>query len=83
MPQIPIRVKRTAPALTVATILSKSKWEYGSNSLPAMPAVIAIPAIIISHVIVAAAARRRGAVAVANKANSEVPDAPTPNPIAL
>ena len=46
-----------------------------------MPAVTAMPKIIISQVIVAAAARRRGAVAVARSARSEVPEAPTPSPI--
>jgi hypothetical protein len=40
-----------------------------------------MPRIIINHVIVAAAALRRGCVAVASSASSDVPDAPTPTPI--
>ena len=64
-----------------ATIFIKSSCEYGSSITPVAPAVMAIPAIIIIQVIVAAAARRRGAVEVASRANRDVPDAPTPMPI--
>ena len=49
--------------------------------MPTPAAVSAIPAIIISQVIVAAAARRSGAVAVASSASRDVPAAPTPAPI--
>jgi mRNA interferase MazF len=35
----------------------------------------------MSQVIVAAAARRRGAVAVASRASNDVPEAPAPRPI--
>ena len=45
------------------------------------PEVTAIPKIIISHVIVAAAALRLGAHPDANSAKSEVPEAPAPIPI--
>ena len=41
----------------------------------------AMPKIIISHVIVAAAARRCGAVAVASSASTDVPAAPAPSPM--
>ena len=71
----------TAPAATQATMVTSRIGEYGSSILPTMPAVIAIPAIIISQTTVAAAARRLGAVAAARKASTEVPVAPTPSPI--
>ena len=45
------------------------------------PAVRAMPAIIINQVMVAAAARWRGSVAVASSASKDVPEAPTPSPI--
>ncbi len=61
--------------------VSDDKPKKKPKKLPARPAVSAMPKIIISHVIVAAAARLRGAVAVASRASSEVPDAPTPMPI--
>ena len=52
-------------------------------NLPTSVAVTAMPKIIISQVIVAAAARRRGWVAMARSASSDVPEAPTPTPIRI
>ena len=42
-----------------------------------------MPAIIIIHMIIAAAARRSGATCVAINASSDVPAAPTPMPISV
>ena len=66
-----------------ATILSSNSKLYGTSSIPTTPAVIAIPNIIINHVIMAAAGRRLSAVCFAISANKEVPDAPTPSPISV
>ena len=48
-----------------------------------MPAVTAKPTIIISHTIVAAAARRGASTRLASSTSSEVPQALTPAPITM
>ena len=67
----------------LATILKSNSKLYGTNSIPTIPAVIAIPNIIINQVIMAAAGRRLSAVCFAISASKEVPDAPTPNPMSV
>ena len=49
--------------------------------MPAAPAVIAKPTIIINHTAVAAAARFCPSTRIASNTSNDVPAAPTPKPI--
>ncbi len=72
---------RTTTATAAVTPTSRP-GENGSSSLPAVMAVTAMPAIIISQRIVAAGARRCGATRAAISASRAVPPVPTPMPTA-
>jgi hypothetical protein len=75
------KVTQNAKTDTAAVTATRRSGEYGSSSLPATPEVSANPAIIISHTVVAAAARRGAATRLASNTSSEVPLALTPMPI--
>jgi len=60
--------------------MSSRCGEKGSRKWPASVEVTANPAIISTHMMVAAAARRRSATCFARSTNSDVPAAPTPMP---
>ena len=66
---------------TPAVTTTRRSGEYGSSRLPAPPAVTAKPAIIMTHTVVAAPARRACGTRLASSTSSEVPQALTPKPI--
>ena len=80
-PQSASTVSVSASADTAVATVSSRVAENGSSSLPAKPAVQAMPAIIISQTMVAAAARRGSATRLASSTSSEVPQALTPTPM--
>ena len=75
------KVMTSASTDTPAVTITRRAGEYGSSRPPATPAVIAKPAIIITHTVVAAAARRACGTRLASITSSEVPQALTPRPI--
>ena len=79
--KVATKVTHKATIDTADVTASSRSGEYGSSNLPAMPEVSAKPAIIISHTVVAAAARRGAATRLASSTSSEVPLALTPTPI--
>ena len=81
-PQMATSATARATPDTPPATASRRAGENGSRSLPATVAVIAKPAIIIIHTIVAAAARRSPATRLAMRTRREVPHALTPQPIA-
>ena len=81
-PQTARQVTRNAPAATTAVTSTRRPRENGSSISPTMTVVTMKPAIIITQVTVAAAARRVGATLVEISTNSAVPQAPTPSPTA-
>ena len=74
-------VTTIAITATPAVTRTSRPGEYGSSRLPAVPAVIAKPAIIITQTQVAAAPRRSGRTRLASSTSREVPLALTPRPI--
>jgi hypothetical protein len=73
-------VSTSASAETAPDTMISRSGEYGSSSLPAIPAVTAKPRIIIIQTVVAAPARCCAATRLASSTSSEVPLAPTPRP---
>ena len=72
-----------AIADTLALTATRRAGENGSRKCPATPAVMAKPAIIIIHTMLAAAALRWGATCLARVTSSEVPAALAPRPMAV
>ena len=74
-------VMRLASRVTPVATATRRSGEKGSSNLPATPAVIAKPAIIIIQTSVAAPARRWAEVRLARRVRTDVPQALTPTPM--
>ena len=80
-PHVARNVTAMATTDTAEETSTSRSGEYGSSNVPATPAVTAKPTIIISHTVVAAAARRGASTRAAKSTSSDVPLALTPIPM--
>ena len=80
-PMSAMAVSALANSVTPPATCSRRSGVNGSSNWPAVPAVMAKPAIIIIQTSVAAPARRVGRVRLAKRVSTEVPHALTPTPI--